>query len=152
MLNKPYKITRCDFDKNHYYKLLISDLRIWLRLGYKEEERFYPQLVSFNIELIFKFPPVATTTDKLEDTVCYLEIVQNVKNLCQSKEFCLIEYLAAEIYRDINKTLEDKKHIISQVNVTICKMSPPIADIHGGVSFTYCDAPIIQESQLLNLE
>jgi dihydroneopterin aldolase len=128
-------------DNKTSYKIAINDLRIWLHLGYSEEEKHHPQLISFNIELIFKSPPSSCSTDQLEDTVCYAKIIQYVQDLCQNRKFNLIEYLATEVYRVINDSLGDKKQDIFLINVTICKISPPIANVHGGVSFTYCNSP-----------
>ena len=133
---------RYDFDKTNSYKLLIADLRIWLHLGCSQEERFTPQLVSFNINLTFNSPPIATITNKLEDTVCYAGIVENIQALCQTKQFNLIEYLAAVIYKTIDQSLGDKKNNITLISVKISKMSPPIPGVHGWVTFSYCQAPI----------
>lgn len=92
--------------------LLISDLRLWVHLGYSVEERLYPQSVSINVDFIFKSPPLGLMTDRLEDTVCYLEIVQNIQSLAQSKQFNLIEHLPHDIYRAINNLLVQKKTIL----------------------------------------
>lgn len=52
-------------EKKHLCNLLISDLRVWVNLGYRAEERFYPQLVSINIDFTFKSPPLGLTPDQL---------------------------------------------------------------------------------------
>jgi dihydroneopterin aldolase len=90
-----------------------------------------------NINLTFKTPPVALTTDKLEDTVCYLEMTEKIKSLCQSKPFHLIEYLTFNIYKTIEQALKEKNHMIDLINIEVCKVAPPVPDLHGGVSFTY---------------
>ncbi|MDR2831623.1 MAG: dihydroneopterin aldolase [Rickettsiales bacterium] len=125
--------------------LLISDLRVWVHLGCSAEERFHPQLVSINIDFTFKNPPLGLITDRLEDTVCYLEIVQSTQSLVQSKQFNLIEHLTHDIYITINNLLIQKKHIISSIRVTTHKVAPPVPDVHGGVCFTYCNA--LQEQE-----
>ncbi|WP_246209647.1 dihydroneopterin aldolase [Wolbachia endosymbiont of Atemnus politus] len=88
--------------------LLIHDLRLCVHLGYSAEEKFYPQLVSINVDFTFKSPPVGIITDRLEDTICYLEVVQNIKSLAQSKQFNLIEHLTHDIYRTISNHLMQK--------------------------------------------
>ncbi|WP_264704074.1 dihydroneopterin aldolase [Wolbachia endosymbiont (group A) of Volucella inflata] len=125
--------------------LLISDLRLWVHLGYSAEEKYHSQLVSIDVDFIFKFPPLGLTTDQLKDTVCYLEIVQNIQSLVQNKQFNLIEHLTHDIYRIINDLLLQKKHIISSVRVTTYKVAPPVPNVHGGVFFTYCNA--LQEQE-----
>lgn len=119
--------------------LLISDLRLWVHLGCSAEEKSSPQLVSIDVDFTFKSPPSGLTTDQLKDTICYLEVVQNIQSLVQSKQFNLIEHLTHEIYRAINNLLLRKKHIISSVRVTTHKIAPPVPGVHGGVFFTYCN-------------
>ncbi|TNK93941.1 dihydroneopterin aldolase [Wolbachia endosymbiont of Leptopilina clavipes] len=119
--------------------LLISDLRLWVHLGCSAEEKSSPQLVSIDVDFTFKSPPSGLTTDQLKDTICYLEVVQNIQSLVQGKQFNLIEHLTHEIYRAINNLLLRKKHIISSVGVTTHKIAPPVPGVHGGVFFTYCN-------------
>ncbi|WP_264337723.1 dihydroneopterin aldolase [Wolbachia endosymbiont (group B) of Dolichovespula media] len=119
--------------------LLISDLRLWVHLGCSAEEKSSPQLVSIDVDFTFKSPPSGHTTDQLKDTICYLEVVQNIQSLVQGKQFKLIEHLTHEIYRAINNLLLRKKHIISSVRVTTHKITPPVPGVHGGVFFTYCN-------------
>ncbi len=125
--------------------LLISDLRLWVHLGYSAEEKYHSQLVSIDVDFIFKSPPLGLMTDRLEDTVCYLEIVQNIQSLVQSKQFNLIEHLTHDIYRAINNLLVQKKHTISSIRVSTHKAAPPVPNAHGGVFFTYCNA--LQEQE-----
>ncbi len=80
-------------------------------------------------------------TDQLEDTVCYYETVKSIQNLCQHKEFNLIEHLNADVYKTIDQGLSEKRECISKIDVTVRKMHPPVPGIHGGVSFIYCGAP-----------
>ncbi|WP_438456243.1 dihydroneopterin aldolase [Wolbachia endosymbiont of Kerria lacca] len=119
--------------------LLISDLRLWVHLGCSAEEKSSPQLVSIDVDFTFKSPPSGLTTDQLKDTICYLEVVQNIQSLVQGKQFNLIEHLTHEIYRAINNLLLRKKHIISSVRLTTHKIAPPVPGVHGGVFFTYCN-------------
>ncbi|HQS84188.1 MAG: dihydroneopterin aldolase [Alphaproteobacteria bacterium 16-39-46] len=125
----------------------MSDLRVWVHLGCRDEEKYHPQRVSFNIELTFKYPPKGLLTDKLDDTVCYLACVQKIDALCQSRSFGLIEHLTLQVYEGILLALGDKRKNISQINVTMCKMSAPIPGVHGGVSFTYCASPSRRSKQ-----
>jgi 7,8-dihydroneopterin aldolase/epimerase/oxygenase len=114
-------------------------LRIWVRLGCSDQEKFNPQLVSLNVELYFKVLPEGATSDRLEDTVCYSDLVQNVKSFCRNRQFNLIEYLTAEIYQVVKDSLKQHRSLVTFIGVTGHKMSPPVPDIYGGVTFTYCD-------------
>ena len=114
-------------------------MRIWVHLGCTEQEKFNPQLVSLNIELYFKSLPEGARNDKLEGTVCYAALVQKVKSFCRNRQFNLIEHLTAEIYQVVKDSLKQHRSLVTFIGVTGHKMSPPVPDIHGGVTFTYCD-------------
>ena len=114
-------------------------MRIWVRLGCSDQEKFNPQLLSLNVELYFKALPEGATSDRLEDTVCYSDLVQNVKSFCRNRQFNLIEHLTAEIYQVVKDSLKQHRSLVTFIGVTGHKMSPPVPDIHGGVTFTYCD-------------
>lgn len=126
--------------------LLIQDLRLWVHLGCSVEEKFHSQLVSINVDFTFKSPPVGCKTDQLEDTICYLEIVQGIQSLVQSKQFSLIEHLTHDLYVTINNLVMQKKHMISSIKVTTHKVAPPVPNVHGGVFFTYCNTLQEQEN------
>lgn len=124
---------------NNPVKLFISDLRLWVHLGHSSEEKYHAQLVSVNVELIFADPPKALTTDSLEDTVCYFQIIQVIQRACQDKQFNLVEYLTAEIYTAVYQALSSQSQsvAIAGVNITVHKIHPPIPGLHGGILFTY---------------
>ncbi|QKX02217.1 dihydroneopterin aldolase [Wolbachia endosymbiont of Dirofilaria (Dirofilaria) immitis] len=118
--------------------LFIQDLRLWIHLGCGIEEKFNLQLVSISIDFIFKSPPLGFITDQLGDTICYLEVVQNIKSLVQNKQFNLIEHFNHDICVTVSNLVMQKKHIISSIKVVTHKVVPPVPDVHGGVVFTYC--------------
>jgi dihydroneopterin aldolase len=121
------------------HRLSVNDFRLWVHLGHTEEEKFNRQPVSFTIELDFKKPPKATVTDELDDTVCYFDITAGIRALCEKKRFNLVEYLASEIYKSVEKTLKAKKmqSNIAGVKITVLKLAPPVPDVHGGAAYIY---------------
>lgn len=112
-----------------------------MRLGCTREEKHFPQCVSFHIELVFNTPPEGIITDQLEDTICYVNAVHGIRELCKTREFNLIEHLAGEVSQVIQNTLGPQKAQLSACHVTVTKMAPPVPDIHGGVSFSYGTVP-----------
>ncbi|MGL9732825.1 MAG: dihydroneopterin aldolase [Wolbachia sp.] len=124
-------------DEKPLCNLIIKDLRLWVHLGCSTEEKFNSQLVSINVDFTFKSSPLGLITDQLEDTICYLEVVQSIQSLALSKRFNLIEYLTHDIYLAISNFLTQKSNIISSIRVTTHKIAPPVPDVHGGVLFTY---------------
>jgi dihydroneopterin aldolase len=113
-------------------------LRIWIHLGCSDEEKFYPQLISFNINLDFNSPPKGVSTDSLEDTICYLRLVEAIKAYCKNKRFNLIECLTESIYKLIEQLLLPHYNLIASIKIITHKVSPPVEDVYGGVVFTYC--------------
>ncbi|MDF3048329.1 MAG: dihydroneopterin aldolase [Candidatus Midichloriaceae bacterium] len=120
-----------------FSKLVIADLRLWVHLGCGEEEKLHPQMVSFDIEVLFKNPPKAIANDCLEDTICYAKLVQEVKAVCAGGRFNLVERLTGDVHASIKNYIANQKCLVESINVTVCKISPPVPDVHGGVFFTY---------------
>ena len=113
-------------------------MRIWIHLGCSDEEKFHPQLISFNISLDFNSSPKGSSTDNLEDTICYLRLVEAIKAHCKNKRFNLIECLTESIHKLIKQLLLPHHNLIASIKIITHKVSPPIQDVHGGVVFTYC--------------
>ncbi|MFU7502667.1 MAG: dihydroneopterin aldolase [Candidatus Tisiphia sp.] len=124
------------FNKN-IFKLSIIDFRIWVHLVCTEEEKVHPQMVSFNIDLCFKVCPQGAYTDNLKDVVCYLKIVELITVFCQGKCFNVVEHLTESIYKAIFDYLNSFQHLIQLIKIEIRKVSPPVPNIHGGISWTY---------------
>lgn len=112
-------------------------MRIWLHLGCENEERFYPQLVSFDIEIGFNFPPLGAFTDEIKDTLCYLELVQFIEDHCKNRSFNLVEHLTQTIYELILKFASPYSDLVSHIKIKTHKKSPPVRNVHGGITFTY---------------
>ncbi|MDC0864991.1 dihydroneopterin aldolase [Rickettsiaceae bacterium] len=119
-------------------KLLISDLRLWVSLGCLEQEKCHTQCVSFDIGVTFIDPPKGTYSDHLEDSLCYAKIIDVAKDTADSKKYNLIEHLASSVHRAISASMKEKNLGDNTLSVKVTKLSPPVADLHGGVSFTYC--------------
>nr|AIA12976.1 dihydroneopterin aldolase [uncultured bacterium] len=114
---------------------MISDLRLWAHLGCSPEERHHLQAVGIDIQLVFVDSPKAIETDELEDTICYYKITKAIEAVVASKPFHLIEHMAKSVYDVIVKTIP--KDLLSKIEVKVCKVSPPMAGVLGGVSFVY---------------
>lgn len=101
--------------------LEIKKLVLPLNFGVGESERSDLQDIEFNIIIEFDSIPIACSSDKIEDALCYDQLVQEIKIFCTSKEFYLIEHLSFALYQYIkNRYLgcEDK------LFVQVCKFSP----------------------------
>jgi len=122
--------------ENTMSNLQISDLRLWVHLGCTEQEKHLPQMVAFDVAIEFLKTPEAIYTDEIKDCFCYAEAVDIIKKCCKSKSYNLIEYLAADVYEVIRQALDKQNYKTVEMSVTLHKLSPPVPDIHGAVSFT----------------
>lgn len=74
-------------------------------MGIHEWENHIDREIIINAELETNHEN-SLTSDNIEDTINYEEIVAKIQNLLQSKRFKLIEKMAAEI---MSKLMEDKR-------------------------------------------
>ncbi len=115
-------------------RLKINQFELSLFLGWSAEERAEAQTIFLDIDLVFGEPPLACTTDNLNDTVCYFELTEKLRSQFTEKPFRLIEHLAHEIYAFI------KKHTCPSMKVLVhLTKQPAIPQLKGGVCFTYGD-------------
>ena len=77
-------------------KIRIRDLHLNCIIGIGEEERKHRQEVLINITLHVDLND-ACKSDRIEDTVNYHEIVENVGSLVEESSFYLVERLAESI-------------------------------------------------------
>lgn len=118
-------------------ELSIIDFRLWVHLGCSAEERFNPQPVSINIKFSFPSPPAGIYTDSIADSYCYTKALNAIKMLLTKKSFKIIEHLTASIYEVVGRSLHDNSYHDVELNITVTKISPPVADVLGGISFSY---------------
>lgn len=94
-------------------------------------------MVSIDLILHFKTCPTGATTDSLEDTVCYVGIVQTLIAYCESREFKLIEHLAQCMHQKITDSLAARQDLLQSITINLRKISPPVSHVHGGVQWTH---------------
>src|SRR5476649_82491 len=79
--------------------LLINALELELYLGWPNEERMRKQVISLDIEIQFPAVPKACTSDTLQDTVCYRELIETLRQKIGDKKYHLIEHVTREIHQ-----------------------------------------------------
>jgi dihydroneopterin aldolase len=118
-----------------FSSLALHSLRLKVKLGCGAEERLIPQYVRFDVRLRFSALPQGCFTDRLEETVCYAEMSESVRTVCNRQEYCLIEKLGWDAYSQLKKILPPDV----QLWVRVVKEKPPVADLEDGTSFTVGD-------------
>ena len=118
-----------------YSFLEIKTLTLPVYIGRTDTERQKAQDVAFNITLGFTQTLADEQTDKLEHSICYFEICEQIKLLTSQNTFSLIEKLAFDTLTVL------KKQLPNGVCVRVCvhKVNPPVPHLKGGVSYTCGD-------------
>lgn len=119
-------------------RIFVSELKLWVNLGNSEQEKYNKQCINLDLIFYFSSPPKAIKSDNIKDTYCYSNMISLIKNYIKDKNFNLIEKLAYEICSCIKKDLISKGNIgINELEIKITKLSPPVENINGGISFSY---------------
>ena len=90
---------------NYEKKILISELKLDLKLGYYDFEKEKPQKVKFSLEIDYE--DKKPTSDKdIKSIVNYGQVVKLIKKLTKNKHYNFLETLAEDVF-DI--LLKDKR-------------------------------------------
>jgi dihydroneopterin aldolase len=108
----------------------IIDLEVFYRVGVTDEERAKPQRLLVTVDMKFDFTSAAVS-DRIGRTIDYFTVSQRLLKLGESRNWKLIETVAAEIaekiifeFRPENVTVEVKKFSIPEaryVSVSLTK-------------------------------
>ncbi len=115
-------------------RLQIRQLDLQLNLGWRSKERAKEQGILLDIDLDFPCAPTACETDHLDNTVCYDQLIQTIRQQLGDKHYRLVEHLGRDIYMIVKSQLPAN----TSAAIHITKF-PKIAGLTGGVCFTYGD-------------
>ena len=94
------KIVKLDKNKslfNYEKKILISELKLDLKLGYYDFEKEKPQKVKFSLEIDYE--DKKPTNDKdIKSIVNYGQVVKLIKKLTKNKHYNFLETLAEDVF------------------------------------------------------
>jgi FolB domain-containing protein len=101
-------------------RISIVDLEVFYQIGVTEEERSKPQRLLITIEMDFDFAP-ASLSDRLEKTINYFDVAQELLKYGQGRSWKLLEKLTANVadfvlvkFKPESVTVEIKKFPIPQ--------------------------------------
>lgn len=117
-------------------QLAINNLALEVNLGWPDAERKKQQTILLDLTIEFNEPPIACSSDELKDTVCYSELILQIKREIDAKPFHLIEHLGAEVYKIAKAYIP----FDCKIAVRISKF-PEIPGLAGGVYFNFKDIP-----------
>jgi dihydroneopterin aldolase len=96
-----------------------------------EEERKVPQEISVSFRVYYNQLPVVCETDDIEQGMCYNQMADIIKHICNSRSFKTIEYLSHELYKALKPTLPES----DKLRIFVEKCKPPVAGVLGSVGF-----------------
>lgn len=102
-------------------QLIIEDLQQAVHLGCSEEERAYPQIVSFHLALTLDASE-SMRSDRLSDTFDYVRAVSIIEELCSQSSFRLLERMCFAICQ----ALFDVEKRITEIHVQATKRVTPL--------------------------
>ena len=106
----------------------VRDLRVFGHHGVHEEERERGQDFVFDVELEVG---ERGTSDRLEDAVDYVEVARVVQEVCDARQFALLEALAAAVADGLERRFSPER-----VRVRVRKPEVRPAGLEGTVSVT----------------
>lgn len=118
-------------------KMVLRGLHLEIFLGWPKQERVTKQLIICDVDIQFSVPPKGCVSDDLDDTICYDQLIQDIKLYVSQKQFHLIEHLAFSLYQHIKDYLSQHDNIALQIHLT---KKPQIENLTQGVTFSYGDA------------
>jgi dihydroneopterin aldolase len=107
----------------------LKEFSYFVKLGYSEAERCFPQEVKISIDFEYSEAPQVCYSDSIEDTICYANLNTKLVETIEKQEFKTIEYLAFQV---LNLTLSLCPPNL-QVIIKVHKVNPPIARFTQGV-------------------
>lgn len=129
-MNSPKSIN----ETNRQSCLEINGFVLPIFLGWPDAERKSEQTITLDIEIHFRTPPLACSTDKLEDTFCYSHLADILHEQIAHQAFHLIENATKVIYELIKSEVPCDATVIVHL-----RKFPNIDGLTKGVRFTYGD-------------
>jgi dihydroneopterin aldolase len=115
--------------------LEFKGARLSVRLGCGADERAIPQAVDLDVAVRFAELPPACESDKLEDTVCYADLIEAARARVAGREFHLVERLAHELLAALRPLVPPG----AELWLRVTKLRPPVSELAGGVAFSLGD-------------
>ncbi|WP_088890518.1 dihydroneopterin aldolase [Leptolyngbya ohadii] len=109
-------------------RLYVNNIRAYGYTGALSEEQVLGQWFSVDLVLSLDLSP-AGKTDRLGDTYNYVQAVETVQQIIQTRKFALIEKLAETIAQSLLEAAG-----IHQVQVRLTKCTPPIPNFDGTIT------------------
>lgn len=111
--------------------LSIKQLNLFVSLGWPEKERLEKQSILMDIDIDFNTAPSACVSDQLQDTLCYSDLIESLRNTLENQTFHLIEHLCHAAFHLLKPSLPSD----ARLHISVLK-HPAILGLAGGVAFS----------------
>ncbi|MBC7420123.1 MAG: dihydroneopterin aldolase [Bdellovibrio sp.] len=120
--------------------LKVQDYEVWVHLGCTKDEQTFTQPVHFTVDIQFEKAVKGFDTDRLADTIDYVELTALIKSKSMRGPFHLIEHLNEEVFTILYEFLK-LKQVKGKLIVQAKKIRVPVENLRNGVVFT-CEAEL----------
>ena len=115
-------------------EMRIRDFEVWVNLGCSPEEQAIKQPVLFQITIEFSSQVLAETTDKIDDSIDYVELMNRIKNESEKKIYHMIEHLCATVTNDLRAYLHSRG-VRGHMTVQLLKKRVPVENLMTGAEW-----------------
>lgn len=115
-----------------YSQLALRGIRLGLSIGCYDFEKLAPQDIEIDLWIRDEKLPLGCKSDQLADTLCYDQLVQEIRKLATEKHFELLEHFTYTLYGFI------KEKTLKPIVIRVRKFPRPEL-LKQGVSFTMGD-------------
>ncbi len=116
-------------------EMKIKNYEVWVSLGCSQEEQSLTQPVHFNIEISFAAKVLAEGTDRLEDSLDYVQLTNTVKEAAEKKSYSMVEHLGFSVAEALKNKMSAHYPGATLV-VRTHKLRAPVKNLHGGVEWS----------------
>lgn len=125
----------------HYAHMVsVNRLQVPAHMGFYTGERAKPQPVEISFRLYYPEAP-AHSQDDDGDFIDYGQLSKGLTDLVASREFKLVEFMGAELFRHLRADLDARGATHIRLWLKLNKIAAPLPGLIGGAAYTQCDLP-----------
>lgn len=121
--------------KDFCSEMKIKNYEVGVSLGCTPAEQSLIQPVLFNIEIFFNTQVLAETSDRLQDSLDYVELTDVVKQVAEKKSYQMIEHLGFSVAIALKEKVAST-YPGSQMIVRTHKLRAPVKNLRDGVEWS----------------
>ncbi len=115
-------------------EMKIKNFEVWVSLGCSPSEQAQLQPVLFNVDILFKSKVLAEDSDRLEDSINYVELTDSIKAEAEKKPYNMIEHLGLNVAKAMQQKLSGR-YTGAILSVHTLKLRAPVKNLQGGVEW-----------------